>query len=137
MTRTMASGGELKRLLFAMFTAMVLAVVATGGPAAAGSGRVLILGSTVSGGESSLEAQAATDAGYTVEVVDDDTWSGMTGAEVRRVPRTGAWGIRPAALERWAAWQRTTVTSGVPASTATSSSTALTPCFTPARAAAC
>jgi hypothetical protein len=49
--------------------------------AAATNGRVLILDSTVSGGASSPEAQAAIAAGKGVDVVDDATWSAMTTAQ--------------------------------------------------------
>ncbi|MBI3249837.1 MAG: DUF4215 domain-containing protein [Deltaproteobacteria bacterium] len=48
---------------------------------AASDHTVLILGSTVSGGASSVEATAATAAGYDVEVVDDATWSGKSAAD--------------------------------------------------------
>jgi hypothetical protein len=42
---------------------------------------VLILGSTVSGGTSSLEAQEVSAQGFTPVVVDDATWEGMTTAQ--------------------------------------------------------
>ena len=42
---------------------------------------VLILGASVSGGASSIEAQEAALAGFTVEVVDDATWGAKTATE--------------------------------------------------------
>jgi hypothetical protein len=45
------------------------------------SGDVLILASSVSGGSSSVEAQAAIALGYTVEVVDATGWAAKTAAE--------------------------------------------------------
>ena len=57
---------------------MLLAGGATASPAQAAAGEVLILGSTVSGGSSSIEAQEVTAQGLTPVVVDDATWSGMT-----------------------------------------------------------
>lgn len=57
--------------------------MAAAGPAAhaAISNNVLILGSTVTGGTSSLEAQEVTAQGFTPVVVDDATWEGMTTAQ--------------------------------------------------------
>jgi hypothetical protein len=55
--------------------------VAPGLAAGAAANQVLILGSTVSGGTSSLEAQEVTAQGYTPVVVDDSTWEGMTTAQ--------------------------------------------------------
>ncbi len=49
--------------------------------APAGPRTALIHGSTVSGGASSQEAQAATAQGYTVTVVNDATWQSMTSAQ--------------------------------------------------------
>jgi hypothetical protein len=49
--------------------------------APAGSLGVLILGSTVSGGSSSLEAQAATAAGQPFTIVTDAVWQAMTAAD--------------------------------------------------------
>jgi hypothetical protein len=40
--------------------------------------RVLILETTVAGGLSSREAQAATNLGFEVDLVDEETWAGMT-----------------------------------------------------------
>ena len=51
------------------------------GPAQAGAGKVLILGTTVSGGESSTEAVAASDLGFDVDVVDAAAWGAMSEAE--------------------------------------------------------
>ena len=49
--------------------------------AAAAANEVLILGSTVTGGTASLEAQRITADGYTPVVVDDPTWESMTTAQ--------------------------------------------------------
>lgn len=43
--------------------------------------KALVLGSSVSGGASSPEAIRATNLGFTVTVVDDPTWAGMTAAQ--------------------------------------------------------
>jgi hypothetical protein len=43
--------------------------------------KALILGSSVSGGSSSLEATRASNLGFTVTVVSDATWSSMTAAQ--------------------------------------------------------
>lgn len=48
---------------------------------AAWADQALILGPTVSGGNSSLEAKAAQSAGLTVNVVDNATWESMTTAD--------------------------------------------------------
>jgi len=70
--------------------AAALAVVTVGGrlpmvanaPAAhAAANEVLILGSTVTGGTSSLEAQEVAAQGLTPIVVDDATWSAMSSAQ--------------------------------------------------------
>lgn len=42
---------------------------------------LLVLGSSVTGGESSAEALVAASLGYTVDVVDDATWSSLTAAD--------------------------------------------------------
>lgn len=50
-------------------------------PAVVGNGsnnRVLILDSTVTGGANSIEAKAAAEKGYGVDIVDAATWSSMT-----------------------------------------------------------
>lgn len=60
---------------------LLLGSVATASPARAGAGEVLILGSTVSGGSSSIEASEVAEQGLTPVVVDDATWSGMTAAQ--------------------------------------------------------
>ena len=59
-------------------------VVGLAGPAQpvrAAAGEVLILGATVTGGASSLEAQEVAAQGFTPVVVDDTTWEGMTTAQ--------------------------------------------------------
>lgn len=48
---------------------------------ATGPGQVLILGSTVTGGAGSIEAQEVTARGLTPVVVDDATWSGLSTAD--------------------------------------------------------
>lgn len=48
---------------------------------ATGPGQVLILGSTVTGGAGSIEAQEVTAQGLTPVVVDDATWSGLSTAD--------------------------------------------------------
>lgn len=50
-------------------------------PPAPGDDRVLIYGPSVSGGAASLEATAAANLGFTVDVVDGPTWSGLTAAD--------------------------------------------------------
>jgi hypothetical protein len=49
-------------------------------PAGAQSGTVLILSTSVNGGTSSPEAQAATADGYTVTVANPSTWDSLTEA---------------------------------------------------------
>ena len=58
----------------------VMAVGAGSAGAAAGD-RVLILASTVTGGNSSIEATQAASKGLAVDVVDAATWSSMTAAQ--------------------------------------------------------
>jgi lysophospholipase L1-like esterase len=58
-----------------------LAVVIAPTRASGAAGEVLILGSTVSGGTSSLEAQEITAQGFVPVVVDDATWSAMSTAQ--------------------------------------------------------
>jgi hypothetical protein len=66
----------------AVVTAGGFLPMVAGGPAArAATNEVLILGATVSGGASSLEAQEVTAQGLTPVVVDDATWEGMTTAQ--------------------------------------------------------
>ncbi len=62
---------------------LTLAVMAAFGvaQAQAQNGRVLILGSTVTGGAASDEANAATAAGLGVDVVTDAQWAAMTQAQ--------------------------------------------------------
>jgi len=50
-------------------------------PARAAAGEVLILGSTVSGGMGSIEAQEVTKDGLTPVVIDDSTWQSLTTAQ--------------------------------------------------------
>jgi hypothetical protein len=52
-----------------------------GAIAAASDSEVLILGSTVSGGDASVEAQAVAAMGLTPVVVDGATWSSLNGAD--------------------------------------------------------
>ena len=67
------------------FVAFAATVAAVGGlmamPAKADPNEVLILGSTVSGGATSVEGMAASALGYGVDVVDDATWAAMTTAD--------------------------------------------------------
>jgi hypothetical protein len=59
----------------------LLPMVATVPAAQAAANEVLILGSTVTGGTSSLEAQEVAAQGLTPVVVDDATWSAMSSAQ--------------------------------------------------------
>jgi hypothetical protein len=59
----------------------LLPMAAVSSPAHAAADQVLILGSTVSGGASSLEAQEVSAQGFSPVVVDDSTWEGMTKAQ--------------------------------------------------------
>jgi lysophospholipase L1-like esterase len=59
----------------------LLPMVATTPAAHAAASEVLILGSTVTGGTSSLEAQEVAAQGLTPIVVDDATWSAMSSAQ--------------------------------------------------------
>lgn len=78
-------------LRVALRSVLVLAIIAAGvmglpGQPAAAAGAandhtVLILGPTVSGGASSIEAQAAIAAGMTVEVVDNAGWAAKSAAD--------------------------------------------------------
>lgn len=71
----------IRRLVLAIALAVMgLGAVQHSGAHAA-SGTVLILGSTVSGGTDSLEAQAAESLGYSVQVVSDAQWDSMTQAQ--------------------------------------------------------
>jgi hypothetical protein len=56
-------------------------VIPSAESAAAAATDVLILGSTVTGGTASLEAQRVSADGYTPVVVDDVTWESMTTAQ--------------------------------------------------------
>jgi len=70
--------------LWTVFAAMALVTsvaVAIPGAAQAAPGQVLILGSTVTGGTSSIEAQEVSALGLIPVVVDDATWSTLTQAE--------------------------------------------------------
>jgi hypothetical protein len=73
------------RRRFAIATLAFCALAATFGPAgaqpAANDHTVLILGGTVSGGASSLEAQMAIAAGMDVEVVTDAQWAAKSAAD--------------------------------------------------------
>jgi GDSL-like Lipase/Acylhydrolase family len=59
----------------------LLPMVATAPAAHAAANEVLILGSTVTGGTSSLEAQEVAAQGLAPIVVDDATWSAMSSAQ--------------------------------------------------------
>ncbi len=73
---------RISRKLLALFMPVALVLGAFGAPSVAGAVRTaLINDSTVSGGASSLEALAAVAAGFTVNVVSDATWAGMTQAQ--------------------------------------------------------
>lgn len=50
-------------------------------PPAPGDDRVLIFGPSVTGGLASIEAAEAAALGFTVDIVDDTTWSSMTAAQ--------------------------------------------------------
>lgn len=80
----------------------------------AAANEVLILGSTVSGGATSLEGQRITVDGYTPVVVDDATWKSMTTAQFASYraivigdPNCGAYGDQShiaAAVSNTATW---------------------------------
>ena len=80
---TATTAGRRRPLRFALAFVLLLALAATFGvgQADAQNGRVLILGSTVTGGASSNEANAATAAGLGVDVVTDAQWAAMTTAQ--------------------------------------------------------
>lgn len=66
------------------FLALAVAILVgamTAGTASATVPQALILGSTVSGGPASLEAQGAMNDGFAVTVVDDTTWDSMSAAD--------------------------------------------------------
>jgi RHS repeat-associated protein len=60
---------------------VVVASLAVGQRHAAAVADVLILGTTVTGGSTSLEAQAVTAAGLTFEIADAATWGAKTAAD--------------------------------------------------------
>lgn len=64
-----------------LLAAIILNIMLGATAVQAGTGEVLILGSTVTGGMSSAEAQAVIAAGKTPVVVDDATWSSMTASQ--------------------------------------------------------
>jgi hypothetical protein len=64
-----------------MVLAIGAATAATAAAQASPGDKVLILGPSVSGGAGSVEALAATAQGFTVDVVDEPTWSAMTTAQ--------------------------------------------------------
>jgi hypothetical protein len=66
--------------LLPLALAIFLLVGLTGARAETGM-KALILGSTVTGGASSTEAVSAAGNGFTVTVVDDTTWGGMTATQ--------------------------------------------------------
>ena len=68
----------------ALLTSLILLgllVIGTATSSAETGKKALVLGSSVSGGSSSLEATRATALGFTVSVVDDTTWASMTAAQ--------------------------------------------------------
>lgn len=72
--------GQPKQLVSASAILMLVAGLLAFGvstPASAAANEVLILGSTVAGGSSSIEASEVTAKGLTPVVVDDATWQGM------------------------------------------------------------
>jgi len=69
--------GRRRRVALAAVTAIVVAAGHVGAEAAP-ENKVLILGSTVTGGSSSLEATQAAAMGFQVDVVDGATWGAMT-----------------------------------------------------------
>jgi hypothetical protein len=73
--------GRVARLALLTFSVVALVGVFSVGSAAAANPKALILGSTVSGGTSSLEATQAGIAGFDVTVVDGPTWDSMTAAQ--------------------------------------------------------
>lgn len=74
--------GRAPRLVvFALLLAGLAATVGVIHAQAAKNGKVLILGSTVSGGTFSDEAKAAEKIGLGVDVVDNATWASMTTAQ--------------------------------------------------------
>ena len=90
MRRTVSGGKHLIRgIALARLAPAILAIagcLTVGGGKLQAAGApddhtVLILNSSVSGGASSIEAQEAAAAGYTVEVVDDATWGAKTATE--------------------------------------------------------
>lgn len=70
------AGGAVLAFAVAIFIGAI-----TPGAALAVSPQALILGSTVTGGTSSLEAQGATNDGFAVTVVSDAQWDAMTAAD--------------------------------------------------------
>jgi hypothetical protein len=80
---TTATAGRPRALRLALALVLVLGLAATFGvgQAQAQNGKVLILGSTVTGGAASNEAGAATAAGLGFDVVTDAQWSAMTTAQ--------------------------------------------------------
>jgi hypothetical protein len=72
-----------RSLVFLLTLALVCLLLVHIAPSSSGavSGEVLILGSTVTGGTSSVEAQEVTTLGMTPVIVDDATWSAMTTAQ--------------------------------------------------------
>lgn len=87
-------------------------------PARAAVGKVLILGSTVSGGTNSIEAQEVTADGLTPVVIDDSTWQSLTTAQFASygaliLGDPTCTGSRPAAAEANAATWGAAVTGNV------------------------
>lgn len=84
MKRTANGGWRRRAPRIAVLVLLLLSLVATLGAVdaqAAKNGKVLILGSTVTGGASSEEAAAAALVGLGADVVDDATWASMTTAQ--------------------------------------------------------
>lgn len=97
---------------------LLVATLVSPAPARAAAGEVLILGSTVSGGMGSIEAQEVTVDGLTPVVIDDRTWQSLTTAQFASYralilgdPRCTA--SRPAAAEANAATWGAAVTGNV------------------------
>lgn len=73
--------GWLIRVSVAALLALALSPVHGQHPAAATTDKVLILGGTVTGGASSIEATEAAADGFGVDIVDTATWSSMTATQ--------------------------------------------------------
>ena len=81
MRKTLASPARALWTAAAVVALVTATAVAIPAAAHAAAGRVLILGTTVTGGTSSIEAQEVSALGLIPVVVDDATWSTLTQAE--------------------------------------------------------